>query len=66
MSLNSKGMLSELVEKSNIGIDTIGFVRSLSDFKFLEELGNGSFSMCRRCLHRESGKQYAVKVCYKK
>ena len=36
--------------------------RSLNDYEFFEELGKGSFSCCRRCVHKESGKQYAVKV----
>ncbi len=36
--------------------------RSLNDYDFFEELGKGSYSRCQRCVHNESGKQYAVKV----
>ncbi|XP_054163480.1 ribosomal protein S6 kinase 2 beta-like [Oppia nitens] len=36
--------------------------RSLNDYEFFEELGKGSYSCCRRCVHKESGKQYAVKI----
>ena len=39
--------------------------RTLNDYEFLEELGKGSYSCCRRCVHKESGKQYAVKVSHK-
>lgn len=38
--------------------------RSLNDYEFLEELGKGSYSVCRKCLHKESKKQFAVKVCF--
>ena len=40
--------------------------RSLNDYEFFEELGKGSFSSCRRCVHKETGKEYAVKVCLQK
>lgn len=50
-------------DQANTGINTTGWIRSLNDFQFLEELGRGSFSNCQRCVHIESDKQYAVKVC---
>lgn len=31
-----------------------------------EPLGDGSFSVCRRCVHRTSGKEYAVKITTKR
>ncbi|CAG2122348.1 unnamed protein product, partial [Medioppia subpectinata] len=36
--------------------------RSLHDYEFFEELGKGSYSCCRRCVHKETAKQYAVKI----
>lgn len=36
--------------------------RSLNDYEFFEELGKGTYSCCRRCVHKETVKQYAVKV----
>lgn len=69
MSLNSRvsitsGTTTCLPEHKVLssGINATGWVRSLKDFDFFEELGKGSFSRCCRCVHRESGKQYAVKV----
>ena len=69
MSLNSrvattKSILSAQSERKVLssGINATGWVRSLKDFDILEELGKGSFSKCCRCIHRESGKQYAIKV----
>lgn len=32
------------------------------DYEIKEEIGRGAFSVCRRCVHRSSGKEYAVKV----
>ncbi|UXI22332.1 homeotic protein antennapedia-like [Sarcoptes scabiei] len=48
------------------GISTTGWVRSLNDFEFHEELGRGTFGKCRRCTHIKTGKQYAVKIIEKK
>ena len=44
------------------GVNATGFVKSLADFDFFEELGRGTFSRCVRGVHRQTGKQYAVKV----
>lgn len=32
------------------------------EYEFKEELGKGSYSLCRRCIYKENGKEYAVKV----
>lgn len=32
------------------------------EYEFKEELGRGSYSLCRRCIYKENGKEYAVKV----
>lgn len=47
---------------SDICINTTGWARSISDFKFMEQIGRGGFSYCHRCIHLDTGKQYAVKV----
>jgi serine/threonine protein kinase len=39
--------------------------KSLNDFEFLEVLGKGSYSSVQRCVHKETKKQYAVKVSCK-
>lgn len=36
--------------------------RSLNDYVFMETLGSGSYSQCKKCYHKESDKYYAVKV----
>lgn len=36
--------------------------RSLADYEFMEELGKGSFSVVKRCVHKESNTHYAVKI----
>lgn len=36
--------------------------RTLSEYEFLEVIGSGSFSVCKRCVHVTTGKEYAVKV----
>ncbi|XP_022655507.1 ribosomal protein S6 kinase 2 beta-like isoform X5 [Varroa destructor] len=38
------------------------------DYEIKEEIGRGAFSVCKRCVHRQSGKEYAVKIVdkYKK
>ncbi|KAH9400285.1 Ribosomal protein S6 kinase alpha-2 [Tyrophagus putrescentiae] len=47
------------------GVNATGFVKSLADFDFFEELGRGTFSRCVRGVHRQTGKQYAVKMIEK-
>lgn len=37
--------------------------RTLSEYEFYETIGTGSYSICKRCVHRASGEEYAVKVC---
>ncbi|OQR66961.1 ribosomal protein S6 kinase 2 alpha-like [Tropilaelaps mercedesae] len=32
------------------------------DYEIKEEIGRGAFSVCKRCVHRSSGKEYAVKI----
>lgn len=32
------------------------------DYDIKEEIGVGAFSVCKRCVHRSSGKEYAVKI----
>lgn len=49
---------------SNTGINTTGWAKSISDFKFMEQIGRGGFSYCHRCIHLETKKEYAVKVNY--
>ena len=46
------------------GKSTTGWVRSLKEFQFCEEIGRGAFSVCKRCVHKETGKSYAVKVSF--
>ena len=36
--------------------------RTLSEYEFHEIIGTGSFSVCKRCVHTTSQKEYAVKV----
>jgi len=36
--------------------------RTLSEYQFLETIGTGSFSVCKRCVHSSTQKEYAVKV----
>lgn len=33
------------------------------EYELREEIGRGSFSICRLCVHRSSRQEYAVKVC---
>ncbi|XP_023231727.1 ribosomal protein S6 kinase 2 beta-like [Centruroides sculpturatus] len=35
------------------------------EYEFKENLGTGSYSVCRRCIHKESGREYAVKIVNK-
>ncbi|KAI1294727.1 Ribosomal protein S6 kinase alpha-3 [Halotydeus destructor] len=39
---------------------------SLAEFEFCEDLGTGSFSVCKRCVHKNSGREFAVKIIDKK
>lgn len=32
------------------------------DYDMLEELGHGSYSLCKRCIQKATGKEYAVKI----
>ncbi|XP_015925252.1 ribosomal protein S6 kinase 2 beta isoform X2 [Parasteatoda tepidariorum] len=32
------------------------------DYEITEELGRGSFSVCKKCIYKENGKEYAVKI----
>ena len=32
------------------------------EYEMLEEIGEGSFSVCRRCIHKTNRMEYAVKV----
>lgn len=57
-----EGATSETVSKILSCTITKCKERSLNDYEFLEELGKGSYSCCRRCIHKETKKQYAVKV----
>lgn len=36
--------------------------RTLDEFEFLEVIGEGSFSVCQRCVHVQSKQELAVKV----
>ena len=37
----------------------------LDDYEIKEDiLGYGTYSTCKRCVHRASGQEYAVKVSY--
>ena len=36
--------------------------RTLSEYDFYETIGTGSFSVCKRCVHRTTSQEYAVKV----
>lgn len=36
--------------------------RTLSEYDFYETIGTGSYSICKRCLHRATSQEYAVKV----
>lgn len=47
---------------SGVGVNTTGWVKSLSEFEILEEIGQGSFSKCHRCVHIATGVEYAVKI----
>lgn len=49
----------------NEGKNTTGWVRSLKEFQFCDEIGRGAFSLCKRCVHKDTGKSYAVKVKFK-
>ena len=40
--------------------------RTLSEYDFLETIGTGSYSICKRCVHRETRQEYAVKIIEKK
>lgn len=60
--LNSPPLPLEARKILSSGVNATGFVKSLSDFDFYEELGRGTFSKCVKGVHRETGKQYAVKV----
>lgn len=33
------------------------------EYELREEIGRGSYSVCRLCVHRSSRQEYAVKVC---
>lgn len=37
-----------------------------SNYELKEDLGKGAFSIVKRCVHRESGQQYAAKIINKK
>lgn len=32
------------------------------EYELKEDLGNGSYSLCKRCIYKENGKEYAVKI----
>lgn len=36
--------------------------RMLSEYQFFEVIGEGSFSVCKRCVHTTTQQEYAVKV----
>ncbi|GIY21377.1 ribosomal protein S6 kinase 2 alpha [Caerostris darwini] len=33
-----------------------------NDYEFKEDLGKGSYSLCKRCIYKENGLEYAVKI----
>jgi p90 ribosomal S6 kinase len=35
----------------------------VDDYDLKEEIGYGSFSVCRKCVHKTTKAEYAVKVC---
>lgn len=37
-------------------------INNVQFFWIWQEIGVGAFSVCKRCVHRSSGKEYAVKV----
>jgi p90 ribosomal S6 kinase len=39
--------------------------RSLNEYEFHQEIGQGSYSICKRCVHKETNQQYAVKIINK-
>ncbi|RWS17163.1 ribosomal protein S6 kinase 2 beta-like isoform X1 [Dinothrombium tinctorium] len=39
--------------------------RALSEYEFYEELGRGSYSVCKKCVHKGSNQHYAVKIIEK-
>jgi p90 ribosomal S6 kinase len=53
-TMNPKSKTSNLISKCK--------GRTLSEYEFLEVIGSGSFSVCKRCVHTTTGKEYAVKV----
>lgn len=36
------------------------------EYEFKEDLGRGSYSVCKRCVYKENGKEYAVKIIDKR
>lgn len=67
---NSNGS-GHIIDACNSGIDQLSVAlpkttkckeRRISEYEFLEELGRGAFSICRRCIHKSTRQEYAVKV----
>lgn len=40
--------------------------RMISEYQFLEVIGKGSFSVCKRCVHTTTQQEYAVKIIEKR
>lgn len=54
---------SSSFKSSNDYVPTAKGVKEVTDeYDLREELGVGAFSVCRRCVHKTSGKEYAVKI----
>lgn len=51
---------NQITGKSFTYKDTI-----VKEYEFKENLGTGTYSVCRRCIHKESGREYAVKIVNK-
>lgn len=52
----------ELEQHSKEGADSVVCSLFITLFFSVQEIGRGSYSVCRKCIHKASGGEYAVKV----
>ncbi|XP_025016419.1 ribosomal protein S6 kinase alpha-2 isoform X2 [Tetranychus urticae] len=57
---NGSSMVTTRLKQTGIISACMG--RSLDEYEFCKELGKGSFSYCKMCIHKETQVKYAVKI----
>ncbi|RWS26508.1 Ribosomal protein S6 kinase 2 alpha-like protein [Leptotrombidium deliense] len=59
---SENGCNSITAKLHSIGIISKCKGRALCEYEIGEEIGKGSYSICKKCIHKESNQMYAVKI----